>query len=97
MESAELIERKIRAFNPWPGVFAIVRDQAGRDRKLKIFSAKVVAAPNAAPGEIFPSDGSITIAAKDGALLLGEIQLEGKRRMSAAEFLRGHARPLNIV
>ena len=96
-ESAALIERKIRAFNPWPGAFAIVRDQAGRDRKLKIFSAKVVAAQKVTPGEIVPSDGSITIAARDGALLLGEVQLEGKRRMSAADFLRGHATPLCIV
>jgi methionyl-tRNA formyltransferase len=96
-ESAALIERKIRAFNPWPGAFALVRDEAGRERKLKIFSAEVVAAPNTTPGEILRSDGSITVAAKDGALLLGEVQLEGKRRMSAAEFLRGHASPLSIA
>lgn len=36
-ESAALIERKIRAFNPWPGAFALLRDATGRDRKLKIF------------------------------------------------------------
>src|SRR5436190_17377027 len=95
-ESATLIERKIRAFNPWPGAFALVCNQAGHERKLKAFSGKVLAAPKAAPGEILRSDGSITIAAKDGALSLGEVQLEGKRRMSAAEFLRGYTRPLSI-
>ena len=89
-ESAALIERKIRAFNPWPGAFALVRNATGRERKLKIFSGKVVAAPKTAPGEILPSDGSIMIAAKDGALSLGEVQLEGKRRMSASTFLRGY-------
>src|SRR6266850_7193258 len=94
-ESAALIERKIRAFNPWPGAFALVRNATGRDYKLKIFSSKVVAAPKAAPGEILRSDGSITIAARDGALSLGEVQLEGKRRMSAAEFLRGYTPPLS--
>jgi methionyl-tRNA formyltransferase len=96
-ESAVLIERKIRAFNPWPGAFALVRDEAGRERKLKIFSGKVVAAPKTAPGEILPSDGSITIAAKDGALSLGEVQLEGKRRMSSSAFLRGYPAPLSIA
>ena len=89
-ESAALIERKIRAFDPWPGAFAVLRDTAGRDLKLKIFSAKVVAAANKAPGEI-------VIAAKEGALSLGEVQLEGKRRMSAADFLRGYPAPLRVA
>lgn len=89
-EPATLIERKIRAFDSWPGAFTVLRDAAGRDLKLKIFSAKVVNAAHKAPGEI-------VIAAKDGALSLGEVQLEGKRRMSAAEFLRGHPAPLRVA
>lgn len=89
-EPASVIERKIRAFNPWPGAFTLLRDAAGRHRKLKIFSARVVTAAKTAPGEILRSDGSIVIAANDGALSLGEVQLEGKRRMSAGEFLRGY-------
>jgi methionyl-tRNA formyltransferase len=96
-EPATLIERKIRAFNPWPGAFTLVRDARSRDRTLKIFSGSVVAAPKAEPGEILRSNGSITIAATDGAVSLGEVQLEGKRRMSAAEFLRGRIMPLRIV
>ena len=96
MEPAELIERKIRAFNPWPGAFALLRSEAGRERKLKIFSGRLVDAVQGTPGEVFRSDGSITIAAKVGALSLGEVQLEGKRRMSAAEFLRGHSAPLRV-
>ncbi len=96
-ESAELIERKIRAFNPWPGAFMLLRSDAGRERKLKIFSAKVVAANNLAPSEILRAGDSITIGANNGALALEEVQLEGKRRMSAAEFLRGYITPLAIV
>lgn len=96
-ESAALIERKIRAFNPWPGAFTFLRDAADRDRKLKIFRARVVATAKATPGEIVRSDGSIVIAANGAALALEEVQLEGKRRMSAAEFLRGHATPLRIA
>ena len=95
-EAAALIERKIRAFDPWPGAFTVLRDAAGRDRKLKIFSATVVSGAQSEPGEVVRSDGSIVIAAKDGALSLGEVQLEGKRRMNVVEFLRGHSAPLRV-
>lgn len=81
--SAEAIERRIRAFNPWPGAF-IKFD----GRNLKIFSAIVVAG-DGSPGEILRSAKELVIAAGEGALSLGEVQLEGKRRMTAAEFLRG--------
>jgi methionyl-tRNA formyltransferase len=96
-ESAALIERKIRAFDPWPGAFTLLRNAAGAERKLKIFSAAVTGSANAVPGKILRSDGLIVIATKDGAVALGEVQLEGKRRMSAAEFLRGYTGPLQIV
>ena len=84
-DSAEAIQRKIRAYNPWPGAFMKVDGQ-----NLKIFSASVVDL-NGQPGEILASDKHLIIAAHTGALSLLEVQLEGKRRMSAAEFLRGHA------
>jgi methionyl-tRNA formyltransferase len=97
-ESAALIERKIRAFNPWPGTFTLLRDEAGRERKLKIFGAALVESEKALPGKILSTGKStLLIATKDGALSLGEVQLEGKRRMSAAEFLRGHATFLRIA
>ena len=84
-ESAETIERKIRGFNPWPGAFMKLNDQ-----KLKIFSASVVEL-NGKPGEILRSEKDLVVAAGKGAVSLAKVQLEGKRRMSAAEFLRGHA------
>ena len=84
-QSAEAIERKIRAYNPWPGTFMKVDRQ-----NLKIFSASVVNF-NGKPGEILRSDKELIVATGKAALSLAELQLEGKRRMSAAEFLRGHA------
>ena len=83
-ESAEVIERKIRAYNPWPGAFMKVDGQ-----NLKVFSASVVDL-NGQPGEILRSDKDLIVAADKGALSLAEVQLEGKRRMTAGEFLRGH-------
>ena len=87
-EPAEIIERKIRAFNPWPGAFITISTNGTRN--LKIFSATVVDF-GGEPGEILRSQNELVIAAGKSALSLGEVQLEGKRRMSASEFLRGHA------
>src|SRR6266542_2258875 len=83
-DPAEAIERKIRAFDPWPGAF-----MEFDGRNLKVFSAVIVDL-RGTPGEILRSEKELVVAAGEGALSLGEVQLEGKRRMSAAEFLRGH-------
>jgi methionyl-tRNA formyltransferase len=82
-EPAEVIERKIRAFNPWPAASMQLDG-----RKLKIFSA-VIVDRSGKPGEILKGDKQLVVAAGRRALSLHEIQLEGKRRMSASEFLRG--------
>src|SRR5467141_1582289 len=82
-EPADAIERKIRAFNPWPGAFMKIERQ-----NLQIFSASVVDL-SGEPGEILRSEKELVIAAGKGALSLSEVQLEGKRPMSASEFVRG--------
>ena len=90
-EPAVVIERKIRAFDPWPSTFMLLEGPRGRSQKLKIFRASVVPGEQAAPGKILRADQEgILVSAKSGAVLLGEVQLEGKRRMSAAEFVHGH-------
>lgn len=90
-EEALAIERKIRAFDPWPGAYTVLRDRSGAVRKLKIFRASVEGA-DAAPGQLLVSaQGGLAIPARDGALRLAEVQLEGKKRMSATDLLRGNA------
>ena len=90
-ETAEMIERKIRAYNPWPGAFSELNG-----RKLKIFSAAIVDPSTALrtglrgkPGEILRKEKELVIGTSDRALSLTEVQLEGKRRMNAEAFLRG--------
>jgi methionyl-tRNA formyltransferase len=83
-DPADKIERQIRAFDPWPGAFMKF---AGRN--LKIFSAVVVDL-RGKPGEILRDEKELVVAAGEDAVSLGDVQLEGKRRMAAAEFLRGY-------
>src|SRR2546423_4974930 len=82
-EAAEAIERKIRAYNPWPGAFTEFNE-----RKLKVFATSIVNLCGK-PGEVLRKGSEFVIAASDRALSLNDVQLEGKRRMPAAEFLRG--------
>lgn len=81
---AAQLERRLRAFTPWPGSFTSFGGGL-----LKVHAAKV-AEGKGAPGELLSagSDG-IVIACGEGALALLEVQPEGKRRMSASEFLSG--------
>lgn len=88
-EPATLVHRKIRAFTPWPGAFAILRDAEGTERKLKVHRARVVPVESTEPT-------NLVIAAKGGAIRLEEVQLEGKRRMSVVEFLRGYNSPIRV-
>ena len=88
-QPADILERKIRAFNPWPGAFTTVTAKSGKPRNLKIFSASIVDLVGK-PGEILQTGKrGLVIAASDRALSLEEVQPEGKRRMTSAEFLHG--------
>src|SRR5882724_1509896 len=88
-ERAEVIERKVRAFNPWPGAFTAIAAKSGKPRNLKIFSASIVDLTGE-PGEILATEErSLVIAAGDRGLSVEEVQPEGRRRMTSSEFLRG--------
>ena len=86
------LERQIRAFNPWPGTYTVLEEAAGgSSRKLKIFRGRLEPHESVPPGKVqLTPDGGICVGTGDGALRLGEVQLEGKKRMSAEEFARGH-------
>ena len=66
-----------------------VKDQ---DKVLKVLTADFERFVNDKPGKIVNIDkDGIHVAAKTGAVVLEEVQLEGKKRMPAAEFLKGVA------
>lgn len=80
---AEVLERKIRAFNPYPAVYF----EYGGER-YKILRAKVVDKSGEA-GAILDGAGRLVIACGDKALEVTEIQRQGKKKMPTEELLRG--------
>lgn len=89
-EPAEIIERRIRAFTPWPGAFVDL-EIAGKSRRVKIWRAEL-AAGEASAGTVRVSDRSdFVIACGRGALRILELQVEGRKRMGTQEFLAGHS------
>lgn len=87
---AAALERRIRAYDPWPGTFTVITEE-GRPKRLKIFPPTAVLDMDLTPGEISTIDGRFIIGCGTGALRLESIQPEGSRRMSAADYLRGRA------
>ncbi len=82
-QPAEVLERKIRAFNPYPAVFFEYDGE-----RYKILRATVVEAVGK-PGQILVGDERLVIACGDKALEIKEIQRQGKKRMPIEELLRG--------
>jgi len=82
---AALIERQVRALNPWPGTFFTCRGEA-----IRLHAALPVAGAGT-PGEVL--DTAPTIACGAGALRLLRLQRPGRGPLGAEDFLRGFALP----
>jgi len=80
------LNRRVRAFAPWPGAFT-----TWRGRRLKVLRA--VPLPewrgDASPGTVLAIVDGLAVATGEGALRLEEVQLAGKRPMDVTTFLRG--------
>jgi len=83
--AAAAIERRVRAFDPWPGTFTLL-DGA----MLKVLGA-VLAEGNGVPGVVL--DDRLMVACGSGALRLTRVQLAGRAPLAAEAFLRGHPVP----
>jgi methionyl-tRNA formyltransferase len=84
--SAPAIERCVRGLDPWPGAYTDIGNKL-----LKVHRAKVLPADgNGNPGEVVRADaGGFWVATGAGIISLEEVQLENKRRLPGAEFIKG--------
>lgn len=93
--SAQMIERMVRAYTPWPRACALMPVARGCLKQVQFTEVKALsinASQDAVPGEVMAAgkDG-LLIACGEGILLVTKLILEGKEEMVVADFLRGYA------
>ncbi len=91
--SAVDVERHIRGMQPWPGPFSELHQPGRPAQRLQIMVARVVpieSTTSGRPGDVLTVDpGEITIRCGEQAVQILQLQPDGKRPMSTADFLRG--------
>ncbi len=83
--TAEQIALMVRAYHPWPGTFT-----TWNGRTIKILEASAVPNKRVTPGTVRVTKGSIEVATRAGALIVTRLQIEGRRAVTASEFVAGH-------
>ena len=80
----------VRGLSPYPAAFTTIKVN-GKDLNLKVFETKPEPSANLQPAGTLVTDNKtfLKIACADGYLIINDLQLEGKKRMKVAEFLRG--------
>jgi methionyl-tRNA formyltransferase len=86
--SAAYLERRIRAYEPWPGTYTTATEN-GSTKRLKIFPPTRISNIPLKPAEVSCDEGKLIVGCGDGSLELNMVQPEGGKRMSATEYLRG--------
>jgi len=96
-KSAVEIERFVRAMSPWPSAFAIIDGRrqtadGSNNKILKVLEVNynILKINNYKTGELFLHDGNLAVQCGKDALIIKKLQLEGKKEMTAEEFLRGY-------
>lgn len=93
-KSPEEIERKIRAFDPWPGSYAYMGDKL-----IKFWKAEVLNKNSESENGTVIAAGKegLDVAAGGGILRITEIQLAGKKRVMVKEYLKGNLIEIGTV
>ncbi|HEY6168556.1 MAG TPA: methionyl-tRNA formyltransferase [Verrucomicrobiae bacterium] len=87
---ATTLWNRVRGLTPWPGSFTHL-DAPPKPILLKVWKAEPLTHDGATPGLVAAADrNGIVVGCGEGALRITEVQREGGRRLSAAEFLAGH-------
>ncbi len=91
-KSAVEIERQIRAYQPWPGIYTKLNPPTGgKNQILKIIEADILETGTEHKfGEILLTNNGLGVQTGRGQLFIKKLQPEGGKPMSAQDFLRGH-------
>ncbi len=91
-EEAKNIYNRFRAFYPWPGIFSFWENNGALERIkfIKISLSEKDQPADHKPGEIFSMEDKIAVQTLKGAIIIEEIQPEGKKPMAVKEFIAGH-------
>ncbi|MFH1631783.1 MAG: methionyl-tRNA formyltransferase [bacterium] len=91
-QPAEVIDRQIRAFQPWPGTWTMLDNKRLKITKavLPLFKGELEGVSALAPGQISIMNNRLFIGTGSSTLEITELQPEGKQKMPAHDFLSGH-------
>lgn len=89
--SAVQVHNLVRGLSPYPAAWIAMTTSDGKEITPKIFTTALTSTPTPAGrvGSVFAADGHLYIGAADNLVEVLELQAPGKKRMSAADFLRG--------
>ncbi len=89
-QDAEVVYNKIRGLSPYPAAWTEIEDTNSKALGLKIFETEILKDKSLSPGQI-ESEGknAIIFGCNNGCLKINSLQLAGKKRMTAKEFLNG--------
>ena len=89
-KTAQAVHNLVRAMQPWPVAFTFWH-RPERDPLRVIVHRTAVVEGSGTPGSVLEAEGDrLVVAAREGAVRLVTVQIEGKKPMSVADFLRGH-------
>ena len=91
-DAAVDLERKVRAFSPWPGTTTLWHGQP-----LRIWQASVGSESTEKAGTVVAVNETIDVATGEGLLRIGRLQRAGKGEMTAVEFAHGGRELLGAV
>lgn len=87
--NAEKVHNLVRGLSPYPAAWTTLTTVSGDELQLKIFKTSVSGQTTLAPGSIVIDKGRMYIACNDRLLEILSLQLQGKKRLDTADFLRG--------
>ncbi len=81
---AQSIYNRLRGFDPWPGIYSFFRG-----KRLRIWAARPESEGGIDPGRLVLERGKVCVGCGTGRLVLEQVQIEGRNRVTALDFVRG--------